>query len=115
METTAGARVLKGYIPSYDATAVARLKAAGAILVGKTNCDAFAMGSTTESSDYQVSHPRAAVKLAGASVSAVPMSVGYERQCWVQVTACNFTFCARDLQAGRHQLVNSVCGPQACT
>lgn len=115
METTAGARVLKGYIPSYDATAVARLKAAGAILVGKTNCDAFAMGSTTESSDYQVSHPRAAVKLAGASVSAVPMSVGYGRQCWVQVTACDFTFCARDLQAGRHQLVHSIYGPQACT
>ncbi|CAL8464275.1 g3810 [Coccomyxa elongata] len=53
-ETTAGARVLKGYVPSYDATSVARLKAAGAIIVGKANCDAFAMGSTTESSDYQV-------------------------------------------------------------
>ncbi len=56
VETTAGARVLKGYVPSYDATAVARLKAAGAVMIGKTNCDAFAMGSTTESSDYQVTH-----------------------------------------------------------
>lgn len=55
IQTTAGARVLQGYQPSYDATAVARLKAAGALILGKCNCDAFAMGSTTESSDYHVS------------------------------------------------------------
>ena len=54
LQTTAGARVLRGYVPSYDATAVARLRAAGAFVLGKCNCDAFAMGSTTESSDYQV-------------------------------------------------------------
>lgn len=54
LQTTAGSQVLEGYQPSYDATSVARLRAAGALLAGKCNCDAFAMGSTTESSDYHV-------------------------------------------------------------
>jgi len=51
--TTAGAAALRGYMPPYDAAAVARLRAAGALVLGKCNCDAFAMGSTTEASDYQ--------------------------------------------------------------
>ncbi len=54
LQTTAAARVLEGYTPSYDATPVAQLKAAGGIILGKCNCDAFAMGSTNESSDYKV-------------------------------------------------------------
>lgn len=49
--------MLENYIPPYTATSVERLSAAGAILVGKCNCDAFAMGSTTETSDYHVSPP----------------------------------------------------------
>ena len=49
--------MLEHYTPPYDATAVARLKAAGVLLAGKCNCDAFAMGSTTEGSDYHVSSP----------------------------------------------------------
>lgn len=52
METTAGSRVLKGYIPPYTATAVARLEQAGAIVLGKTNCDEFAMGSSGENSGF---------------------------------------------------------------
>ncbi|MGC1460686.1 MAG: Asp-tRNA(Asn)/Glu-tRNA(Gln) amidotransferase subunit GatA [Terracidiphilus sp.] len=49
---TAGSKVLKGYRPPYDATAVAKLEAAGAVLLGKINCDEFAMGSSNENSAY---------------------------------------------------------------
>jgi aspartyl-tRNA(Asn)/glutamyl-tRNA(Gln) amidotransferase subunit A len=49
---TAGSKILEGYRPPYDATAVARLEAAGAVLLGKINCDEFAMGSSNENSAY---------------------------------------------------------------
>jgi aspartyl-tRNA(Asn)/glutamyl-tRNA(Gln) amidotransferase subunit A len=49
---TAGSKILEGYRPPYDATAVARLEAAGAVLLGKLNCDEFAMGSSNENSAY---------------------------------------------------------------
>ncbi|MGI4758976.1 MAG: Asp-tRNA(Asn)/Glu-tRNA(Gln) amidotransferase subunit GatA [Janthinobacterium lividum] len=65
---TAGSAMLKGYHPPYDATAVARLDAAGATLLGKLNCDEFAMGSSNENSAYgPVRNPRALDRVPGGS------------------------------------------------
>ncbi|HEY8839465.1 MAG TPA: Asp-tRNA(Asn)/Glu-tRNA(Gln) amidotransferase subunit GatA [Candidatus Dormibacteraeota bacterium] len=56
VETTAGSQILRGYKPPYTGTAVRRLFDAGAVMVGVTNCDEFAMGSSTENSSYFPTH-----------------------------------------------------------
>lgn len=85
MPSTAGSRILEGYRPPYDATAVRRMKDCGGIVVGKTNLDEFGMGSTTEGSAFQVTaNPWDTSRVPGGSSGGSAAAVS-ARQCVVSL------------------------------
>ena len=83
VETTCGSRILKGYVPPYDATAVAKLRAAGLVFLGKLNMDEFAMGSSTENSAYKVTrNPWDLDRVPGGSSGGSAASVAAAQTPW---------------------------------
>ena len=83
VETTAGSKILKGYIPPYDATVIAKMRAAGLVFLGKLNMDEFAMGSSTENSAFQITrNPWDLERVPGGSSGGSAASVAAAEAPW---------------------------------